>query len=109
VEIKIRGEIVGLLEPKFALLTVYTSRWAKNGLTNVNNDIYSHLHSWILHFEWQLHHHMNRRSSFYFLLATQQNCLESKAKQGLNHNCQVMGSLSAKKQMPSVNDRIKKY
>nr|ACL53953.1 unknown [Zea mays] len=52
---------------------------------------------------------MNRRSSFYFLLATQQNCLESKAKQGLNHNCQVMGSLSAKKQMPSVNDRIKKY
>lgn len=44
-EIEIRGEIGGLLDPKFALLTVYTSRWAKNGLTNVNNDIYSHLHS----------------------------------------------------------------
>lgn len=60
--------------------------------TNVNNDIYS---SWILHFGWYLHHQRNRRSSFYFLVATQQNCLESKAKQGLNHNCQVMGSLSA--------------
>lgn len=57
--------------------------------------IYSHLHSWILHFGWHLHHHRHRRSSFYFLVATQQNCLESEAKQGLNHNCQVMGSLSA--------------
>ena len=62
--------------------------------TNWNN---IHLHSWILlHFGWHLHHHCrNRRSNFYFLVATQQNCLESKAKQGPNHNCRVMGSLSA--------------
>lgn len=75
---------------------VHKCVWAKNDV--IQTETIVHLHSWILHFGWHLHHR-SRRSNFYFLVATQQNCLISKAKQGPNHNCRVMGSLSAFQRM----------